>query len=66
MERLDELIASTDCALMHKLYTKQKKKLEVLRGKPLRIESDITLVSSAEGIFNIPQLVAQLEVRLLY
>ena len=65
MERLAELIKSSDNELMQKLYEKQKKKLEFLMAKPLRIESDVILVSSAEGILNIPELVAQLEVRTL-
>ena len=65
MERLVELIKSSDNELMRKLYEKQKKKLESLMAKPLRIEPDVILVSSAEGILNIPQLVAQLEVRTL-
>ena len=65
MERLVELIKSSDCELMRKLYEKQQRKLEALIAKPLRIEPDVILVSSAEGILNIPQLVAQLEVRIL-
>ena len=65
MERLVELIKSSDNELMRKLYEKQKKKLESSMAKPLRIEPDVILVSSAEGILNIPQLVAQLEVRTL-
>ena len=65
MERLAELIKSSDCELMRKLYEKQQKKLEALIAKPLRIEPDVILVSSADGILNIPQLVAQLEVRIL-
>ena len=65
MERLVELIKSSDNELMRKLYEKQKKKLEFLMAKPLRIEPGVILVSSAEGILNIPQLVAQLEVRTL-
>ena len=63
MERLVELIKSSDCELMRKLYEKQKKKLESLIAKPPRIETDVILVSSAEGILNIQQLVAQIEVR---
>ena len=65
MERLVELIKSSDNELMRKLFEKQKKKLESSMAKPLRIEPDVILVSSAEGILNIPQLVAQLEVRTL-
>ena len=65
MERLVKLIKSSDCELMRKLYEKQQKKLQALTAKPLRIEPDVILVSSAEGILNIPQLVAQLEVRIL-
>ena len=62
MERLAELIKSSDNELMQKLYEKQKKTLESLMAKPLRIESDVILISSAEGILNIPELIAQLEV----
>ncbi len=63
MTRLHDLVSTTEDGLLRKLYQKQVKRMEALIQKPPRIEDEIALVSSGEGINGVQELVAELEVR---